>query len=352
MIPRRRSSCFRWKDGSPSALQILGREESGGVSADEMAVMRREVIDEFGLRARLEVISFVTGQQRVQLDFEPDTPIDLHGDGLPGLWEIPTLPSRTQELEQFVQQLPIGEIVADLRTVLQNLNDVLGPSDEKGRKNLRDVLIAATGALGQVEKNLPRVTATLDGTAAVAKQTLASGKLTLDQVRVTAASAEKRVNTVADAIDRLAESGDKTLGKGRNTLQNIENLTAENSPCNVRAHHCDQGTRRSGAIDTAACDRAGETARRADPRPARRGGEAVSTSRLRPPVVHSVSRGARGVRVCQPRPRHAAAGADVCSRRDGSRERARPIGHCGRRRSGEYSKLSRSQRDGLARGRQ
>lgn len=210
-------------------LEILGRRERG-VSADEMAVMRKEVVDDFGLRARLEVISFVTGQQRVQLDFEPDTPIDLHGGGLSGSWEIPTLPSRTQELEQFVQRLPIGEIVTDLRTVLQNLNDVLGPSDEKGRKNLRDVLIAATGALGQVEKNLPRVTATLDGTAAVAKQTLASGKLTLDQVRVTAESAEKRVNTVADAIDRLAESGDKTLGKTRNTLQNIENLTAENSP--------------------------------------------------------------------------------------------------------------------------
>ena len=210
-------------------LEILGRKERG-VAVDEIEAMRREVIDQFGLRARLEVISFVTGQQRVQLDFEPDTPIELHSGAPPGSWEIPALPSRTQELEQFVEELPIREIVTDLRAVLENLNDVLGPTEAKDRRNVRDVLAAATGALGQVEKGVPRLTSSLDSTAVVAKQALASGKLTLDQVRVVAESAEKRVNTVADAIDRLAESGDKTLGDTRNTLQNIENLTSENAP--------------------------------------------------------------------------------------------------------------------------
>jgi paraquat-inducible protein B len=210
-------------------VEIVGRQQRG-MAEQELASVRTEVVDNFGLRARLEVISFVTGQQRVQLDFEPDTPIDRHGGAPPGWWEIPTLPSRSQELEQFVQGLPIKEIVIDLRAVLENLNDVLGPSNAAERKNVRDVLAATTGALQRVEKDLPRVTTAVDSTATAAKRTLAEGTRTLEQVRLTAESAEKRVNTVAAAIDRLAESGDRTLGQTRNTLSNLDNLTSENSP--------------------------------------------------------------------------------------------------------------------------
>ena len=209
-------------------VEILGRKERGAADP-EIEVMRQEVVDQFGLRARLEVISFVTGQQRVQLDFEPDTPIDRHG-APPGWWEIPTLPSRTQELEEFLTGLPIREIATDLRVVLENLNDVLGSPAAKDRRNVRDMLAAATGALVQVEKSLPRVTSTFDSTAAAAKRTLAEGTLTLEQVRITAAAAEKRVNTVADAINRIAESGDNTLVGAQQTLRNIENLTSETSP--------------------------------------------------------------------------------------------------------------------------
>ena len=210
-------------------VEIVGRKDRSAAD-QELASVRKEVVETFGLRARLEVISFVTGLQRVQLDFEPGTPIDFHGDAPPGWWEIPTLPSRTQELEEFLTGLPIGEIVADLRAVLENLNDVLGPTDAKDRRNVRDMLAAATGALVQVEKSMPRVTSALDSTGVAAKRTLAEGTLTLEQVRITAAAAEKRVNTVADAIDRIAESGNKTLDSTQQTLRNIENLTSENAP--------------------------------------------------------------------------------------------------------------------------
>ncbi|MFO1205102.1 MAG: MlaD family protein [Burkholderiales bacterium] len=209
-------------------VEIIGRQDRN--AAEQLATVRNEVIERFGLRARLEVISFVTGLQRVQLDFEPGTQLELHGGGPSGWWEIPTLPSRTQELEEFLTGLPVGEIVNDLRVVLENVNDLLGPTDGKERRNVRDMLAAATGALAQVEKSMPRVTSSLENTASAARQTFAAGTLTLEQVRLTAASAEKRVNSVADAIDRMAESGDKTLDSTRQTMRNIENLTSENSP--------------------------------------------------------------------------------------------------------------------------
>ncbi len=196
---------------------------------NEAIALRDRLVEKEGLRARMELISFVTGQQRIQVDFVPDAPLDLHG-APPGWWEIPTLPSKTEQIENALQELPLQEIVFEVRNVLANLNGVLGPAGVKDSKNVRDMLAAATGALRELEKDLPRVTASVDSTAVAAKQTLATGKLTLEQIRLTAAAAETRVNTVAEAIDRLAASTDKTLGQTRNTLANVDNLTGENAP--------------------------------------------------------------------------------------------------------------------------
>ncbi|MET0218567.1 MAG: MlaD family protein [Burkholderiales bacterium] len=207
----------------------LGGEAQRELTDDEVAALKKRLVEGEGLRARMELISFVTGQQRIQIDFIPDAPLELHG-APPGWWEIPTLPSKTEQLENALRELPLEEIVIEVRDVLANLNSVLGPSGAKDAKNLRDVLAAATAALRELERDLPRVTASIDGTATAAKQTLATGKLTLEQIRATAAAAETRVNTVAEAIDRLAASTDKTLGQTRNTLANVENLTAENAP--------------------------------------------------------------------------------------------------------------------------
>jgi paraquat-inducible protein B len=196
---------------------------------DNIDALRKELVDKHGLRARMEVVSFVTGQQRIQVDFVPDAPLDLHG-APPGWWEIPTLPSKTEQIEKALRELPLEEIVIEVRNVLANLSDMLGPAGKKDAQTVRDTLAAATGALRQVEKDLPRLTASLDSTAAAARQTLATGRLTLEQIRLTAESAEKRVNSVADSISRLAESGDKTLSQSRNTLGHIDALTAESSP--------------------------------------------------------------------------------------------------------------------------
>lgn len=195
----------------------------------EAEALKQNLIEKQGLRARMELISFVTGQQRIQVEFIPDTPLELHG-APPGWWEIPTLPSRTEQIENTLRELPLEEIVIEVRNVLANLNEALGPVGQKDSKNVRDMLAAATDALRQIEKGLPRITASVGGTAAAAKQTFETGTLTLEQVRLTAAAAEKRVNTVAEAVDRLAASSDKTLDQTRKTLSNIDNLTAENSP--------------------------------------------------------------------------------------------------------------------------
>src|SRR5215470_9236805 len=72
-----------------------------------------------GLRARLESASLVTGQQVVQLNFFPGTPINLQKTDLP-YYQLPTVPSPTQEIMSSV------DIAArDLPTLIKQVAAVL-----------------------------------------------------------------------------------------------------------------------------------------------------------------------------------------------------------------------------------
>ena len=61
----------------------------------------KRLIDE-GLRARLETSSLVTGQQVVQLNFFPGSPVELAQTDLP-YYQLPTLPSPTQQLMSSIE---------------------------------------------------------------------------------------------------------------------------------------------------------------------------------------------------------------------------------------------------------
>lgn len=79
---------------------------SGGVPIDEdlrEAIPHGSLIRDAGLRAQLEIESFVTGQLLVRLDMRPETPIEMSGIHSEHP-EIPTIRSDIQELLARMQQ--------------------------------------------------------------------------------------------------------------------------------------------------------------------------------------------------------------------------------------------------------
>ena len=87
-----------------------------------------------GLRAQLEMQSFVTGQLMVQLSFLPDTPVKLVGDGK--IPEVPTAPTTMQEVAQNVtqalteiRQLPIPQLIGQLAETAQGINTLVHSPD-------------------------------------------------------------------------------------------------------------------------------------------------------------------------------------------------------------------------------
>ena len=86
-----------------------------------------------GLRARLQMQSFVTGQLRVDLELDPETPARLTGAS-PDLPEIPTVPSELGQLWAQLTKLRLQDLAdsaqgafASLDRVLKHIDLVLDP---------------------------------------------------------------------------------------------------------------------------------------------------------------------------------------------------------------------------------
>jgi paraquat-inducible protein B len=83
---------------------------------------------EMGLRARLELQSFVTGQLAVGLDFFPDKPgrlLCLIKD----CPEIPTIPATIAEFEKTVSGIPLKEMLEKLDLAIQGVSRMVNSAD-------------------------------------------------------------------------------------------------------------------------------------------------------------------------------------------------------------------------------
>lgn len=101
-----------------------------------------------GLRARLSVLSLVTNQLFMDLEFQPDQPGNLTGLKSMGLQEMPTIPSGKDEIEKTVQQvtkelreLPLKDTVAATLGAVRRIDYLLAkPETDASITNLNQTL--------------------------------------------------------------------------------------------------------------------------------------------------------------------------------------------------------------------
>ena len=164
-----------------------------------------------GLRARLILQSVVTGQTAIELDFRPDLPGRLLAGGKGPVPEIPTMQDKLDALITQVQELPLGEMVAELRQTVRTLSDTLKASQsaiEKSSQQLnatsvqaRQTLATADAALKNVEaqttltlQSLQQLSDTTRGTVTQMQPAL---QQTLQETRLAAEGARRAMQDLA-----------------------------------------------------------------------------------------------------------------------------------------------------------
>ena len=140
----------------------------------------RPLIDR-GLRAQLKIVSFVTGQLSVSLDFLPNTPIVLTGLA-PGMPELPTVPT---QLEQYqarfdrilaaLDQADLARVAEDAREMVRSIRDLArSPELAAAIRNAADAFRTADVMLKNLDTQVAavgeRASATLDDTRELVKK--------------------------------------------------------------------------------------------------------------------------------------------------------------------------------------
>jgi len=93
----------------------------------------RQLVDEAGLRATLHVESFITGQLMIEMLLRPDTPATRRGGIDVPYPEVPTIPSRSQELLSKIRKtiaalsdsFDFKEIAARTENILKGVDEIV-----------------------------------------------------------------------------------------------------------------------------------------------------------------------------------------------------------------------------------
>ena len=172
---------------------------------------------ERGLRAQLEMQSFVTGQLGVQLGFYPDTPIRLVGDGK--VPEIPTIPTTLQEVAQNVtqalseiRQLPIPQLIGQLVHSAEGLNTLIHSPEVTE-------LLRSMNATAQVTK---RSITRLD--AEIAPEVRVQLKNALEAATALMRDSQQLVRRVDTQVGPLSDGLQKTMEAFRTTMRSSDQL--------------------------------------------------------------------------------------------------------------------------------
>ncbi len=170
-----------------------------------------------GLRAELNIQSFVTGQSEIDLDFYPASVAIMH-PGVSSLPEIPTEQSTLERVKQQLSALPLRALSDNAAATLQSLRNLSEKLDRSLPPLIESVratsdrsaafLVDAGRSVAEVRARLDDVLAGVSRITATADRQLSGRGRDLHTVLVSANQ------TVASAGDRLSELRSLTAERG------------------------------------------------------------------------------------------------------------------------------------------
>ena len=190
-------------------------------SLSDAEVVRQQVAE--GLRAEVKSSSPIAGQKSIALDFHPEREARFAGIKTP-YPEVPTAASGMERLNEKIEEtlkkiseIPIDEVVTQLRDTLQSAQQLLDSGDLHGAvTNLRITLATANETL----KRADRTMGSMDELVAHTRTTMTT---TNDTVKSLGAAVDNMNRTLA-TVDRNVERTAETQFEASQTLDEMREL--------------------------------------------------------------------------------------------------------------------------------
>lgn len=180
-----------------------------------------------GLRAVLSVQSLITGQLMIELDYYPDSPVNLKNPDT-GFIEIPTIPSTTERLVQTLQKIDFVSLADHVDNTLAGVDRLINNPDLfEGIKSLRQTVDEAQQLVAKLDSSIDDVTANIE-------DTLSDTRALVDNVDDQVQPLVNDLRQLIKHFDQVALSIDKQVGfvadSLNETLISARGVVSEDSP--------------------------------------------------------------------------------------------------------------------------
>jgi len=208
---------------------LRGGELKPAFSREKRRQNLQKLIDA-GLRARLEMQSFLTGRLYVDLNFYPGESVHLVGREHEGRMEIPSMPTRTEELRNTLDEaarqfrkIPFDKILGDLTATLEHVREFTGSEDLKAAR--RELASALQGARALTERLNQKVDPLTNGF--LSSTTELRGLIR--DFRQEMKPLVKNTDSALAMAQKALTTADESMKKLQGTLDSAETFTAPDS---------------------------------------------------------------------------------------------------------------------------
>jgi len=204
---------------SLSAGKILIVDDPDRGKSDNVNIFL-EAMCEDGLRAKLKVVSIVTGKRFIDLAFYENS-IPIYRDTNKEYFEIPTLPSEMQQLTRMLENINLDELYKKVMNTFTSIEQLTGglakTLDNEKTQGLVDEFSTAATSLNklllQIETGISPILKKMD-----------TG---LDQINVLTADADDVVKSLKTKLPPIAASIETTLLGIDTTVRQANDLLAQ-----------------------------------------------------------------------------------------------------------------------------
>lgn len=194
-----------------------------------------------GLRARLEMESIVTGKLLVAFDFYPESPVRLRGLE-PDIIEIPTVQTELEKITKTLGQLPIEEIVYQVKDTLNGINSLVRSQDlREGIHALNQTLQHTQSVAQSLEEQVQPLLVSLDEAVRdigqLARNVDAQVAPMAESITETARDAGRLVQGIERQLPETIDTLQGALAQFEDTLQAIETMTEEDSVLQIEVNN-------------------------------------------------------------------------------------------------------------------
>ncbi len=198
-----------------------------------------------GLRAQMEMQSFVTGQQMINIDFFPDTELRLMGEeGIDlgkDIIEIPTIQTFQQEIGKTLEEIPIGELAVSLENSMKGIERFVNSEElTKSLHYFKQTLREARNLVRHVDEKIDPLFTDVELTLKDAQAMLrhinsridplaGSIKRTSDEAHKLVNNVNRRVRPIQADLAKTTKSLRAALGTAEEAIEEMDGMVSENS---------------------------------------------------------------------------------------------------------------------------